>query len=80
MKHYNKEKKNKVNDFLLKACAKAMKAVPDVNASWMGSYIRNYDYVDINVRSSKFFRLINEIPFLILFFILILVIIKPEIN
>ena len=34
---------------------------------------------DINVRSSKFFRLINEIPFLILFFILILVIIKPEI-
>ena len=35
---------------------------------------------DINVRSSKFFRLINEIPFLILFFILILVIIKPEIN
>ena len=35
---------------------------------------------DINVRSSKFFRLLNEIPFLILFFILILVIIKPEIH
>ena len=38
-----------MNDFLLKASARAMKAVPDINASWMGSYIRNYDYVDINV-------------------------------
>jgi len=29
-------------------------------------------------KSSKFFRLINEIPFIILFLILILVIIKPD--
>jgi len=28
-------------------------------------------------RSSKYFRIINEVPFLILFFILILVIMKP---
>ena len=47
--HGNDELEVSVNDFLLKAAAKAMKAVPDVNASWMGSYIRNYDYVDINV-------------------------------
>ena len=49
----NDELEVSVNDFLLKACAKAMKAVPDVNASWMGSYIRNYDYVDINVVCSN---------------------------
>ena len=45
----NDELEVSVNDFLLKASARAMKAVPDINASWMGSYIRNYDYVDINV-------------------------------
>tara|TARA_B100001057_G_scaffold458079_1_gene506970 strand:+ start:1039 stop:1422 length:384 start_codon:yes stop_codon:yes gene_type:complete len=32
---------------------------------------------DIQKRTSKYFRIINEIPFLILFFILILVIMKP---
>lgn len=49
----NDELEVSVNDFLLKASARAMKAVPDVNASWMGSYIRNYDYVDINVVASN---------------------------
>ena len=38
-----------INDFILKAAAKAMKKVPEVNSSWMGSFIRSYDYVDINV-------------------------------
>ena len=33
---------------------------------------------DICKRSTRFFRLINEIPFLLLFFIIILVIIKPD--
>ena len=33
---------------------------------------------DICKRSARFFRLINEIPFLLLFFIIILVIIKPD--
>lgn len=32
---------------------------------------------DIQKRTSKYFRIINEIPFLILFFVLILVIMKP---
>ena len=33
---------------------------------------------DSNVKTSKYYRVINEVPFLIMFFILILVIIKPE--
>ena len=41
-----------VNDFVLKASAKAMKKVPEVNSSWMETFIRSYDYVDINVAVS----------------------------
>lgn len=38
-----------VNDFVLKASALAMRAVPEVNSSWMDTAIRQYDYVDISV-------------------------------
>lgn len=38
-----------VNDLILKAAAAAMKAVPSANASWMDSFVRVYDSVDINV-------------------------------
>ena len=38
-----------VNDLLMKAAAAAMKTVPAANASWMESFIRVYDSVDINV-------------------------------
>jgi pyruvate dehydrogenase E2 component (dihydrolipoamide acetyltransferase) len=38
-----------VHDFVLKASATAMDKVPDVNASWMDSFIRQYSYVDVNV-------------------------------
>jgi pyruvate dehydrogenase E2 component (dihydrolipoamide acetyltransferase) len=38
-----------VYEFLLKAAAAAMKAVPSANASWMDSVVRVYDSVDINV-------------------------------
>ena len=38
-----------VHDFVLKASASAMKKVPDVNASWMDSFIRQFSYVDVNV-------------------------------
>ena len=38
-----------VNDLLLKAAAAAMKTVPSANASWMDSFVRVYDSVDINV-------------------------------
>ena len=38
-----------VYDFLLKAAAKSMQAVPTANASWMDSVVRVYDHVDLNV-------------------------------
>lgn len=38
-----------VNDLLLKAAAAAMKTVPSANASWMDTFVRVYDSVDINV-------------------------------
>jgi pyruvate dehydrogenase E2 component (dihydrolipoamide acetyltransferase) len=38
-----------VNDLLMKAAATAMKTVPAANASWMGSFVRVYDSVDINI-------------------------------
>ena len=38
-----------VNDFIVKAAANAMKTVPSVNASWHGSFVRNYEKVDVNV-------------------------------
>jgi len=38
-----------VLDFLIKAAAVAIKQVPDVNASWMDTFIRRYDQVDINL-------------------------------
>ena len=38
-----------LNDLLLKAAACAMKTVPEANASWMDTFVRVYDNVDINV-------------------------------
>lgn len=38
-----------VQDFLVKAAAKAMTKVPVVNSHWMDSFVRRYDQVDINV-------------------------------
>lgn len=38
-----------VMDLLVKATAIAIRQVPDVNASWMDTFIRRYDQVDINV-------------------------------
>lgn len=38
-----------VLDFIVKAAATAMKQVPDVNGSWMESFVRRYEQVDINV-------------------------------
>jgi len=38
-----------VYEFIIKAAAKSMKAVPSANASWMESVVRLYDSVDINV-------------------------------
>ncbi|GIM11853.1 hypothetical protein Vretimale_15310 [Volvox reticuliferus] len=38
-----------VNDFVIKAAAKALKEVPGVNASWFPDFIRQYNNVDISV-------------------------------
>eukprot|EP01038_Epipyxis_sp_PR26KG_P009610 gene9610-12942_t len=40
-------------DFLIKAAALAMKKVPDVNASWMDTFVRKYEQVDINLMSGN---------------------------
>lgn len=38
-----------INDFVLKASAAAMNKVPDANSAWMDTFIRRFDFVDINV-------------------------------
>lgn len=43
------EYKLSFNDFVIKAAAKALKAVPEVNSEWRGEVIRRYHNVDINV-------------------------------
>ncbi|GHB80715.1 dihydrolipoamide acetyltransferase component of pyruvate dehydrogenase complex [Persicitalea jodogahamensis] len=37
------------NDFVVKACALALKKHPAVNSAWLGDKIRKYDYVNIGV-------------------------------
>lgn len=37
-----------VQDFLIKAAARAMSKVPEVNAAWMDSFVRKYDQVAEN--------------------------------
>jgi pyruvate dehydrogenase E2 component (dihydrolipoamide acetyltransferase) len=43
------EAKLGVYEIVIKAAAKAMKAVPSANASWMESVVRVYDSVDMNI-------------------------------
>lgn len=38
-----------VQDLLLKAAARAMEKVPEVNSSWRESFVRRYENVDINL-------------------------------
>eukprot|EP00510_Aplanochytrium_minuta_P004379 CAMPEP_0184021712 /NCGR_PEP_ID=MMETSP0954-20121128/10105_1 /TAXON_ID=627963 /ORGANISM="Aplanochytrium sp, Strain PBS07" /LENGTH=430 /DNA_ID=CAMNT_0026303811 /DNA_START=216 /DNA_END=1508 /DNA_ORIENTATION=+ len=38
-----------LNDFLIRAASIVMKRVPDVNAAWHETFIRKYNYCDINV-------------------------------
>lgn len=38
-----------MNDFIIKACAKALLDVPEVNSEWRGDIIRRYHSADINV-------------------------------
>ena len=41
-----------VNDFIIKACAMALKQVPEANASWMGDQIYQYHSADVAVAVS----------------------------
>lgn len=50
-----------VNDFIIKASALALRAVPKCNASFFDSFIREYDYVDISVAVSTPTGLITPI-------------------
>jgi pyruvate dehydrogenase E2 component (dihydrolipoamide acetyltransferase) len=45
----DKDKRLSVNDFIILACAKALKEVPTANASWTDSAIKLYNNVDISV-------------------------------
>lgn len=44
-----KPHKVSINDFIVKAVAQTLKDFPQVNASWMGKFIRQYDYIDVSV-------------------------------
>lgn len=50
-----------VNDFIIKASAAALKAVPTVNSSWTDEFVRQYKYVDISVAVSTDAGLITPI-------------------
>lgn len=45
----NGEYKITVNDYIIKAVARANMLCPEVNASWQGSFIRQYQTVDVSV-------------------------------
>jgi pyruvate dehydrogenase E2 component (dihydrolipoamide acetyltransferase) len=50
-----------INDFIVKACAVAMKAVPEVNSAWHGEFIRRYNNVDISIATATPTGLITPI-------------------
>lgn len=59
----NGEYKLSVNDFIIKASALAMAHVPEVNSSWMDTFIRQHHTVDISVAVSTDNGLITPIVF-----------------
>lgn len=58
-----KEQRLSVNDFIIKASALALKAVPEVNSTWMDTCIRQFEYVDISVAVMTPAGLITPIVF-----------------
>ncbi|RKP16661.1 hypothetical protein ROZALSC1DRAFT_17340, partial [Rozella allomycis CSF55] len=50
-----------VNDFIIKACASALKQHPDVNSSWQKDFIRQYKNADISIAVSTETGLITPI-------------------
>jgi len=55
--------KTSVNDFVIKACAKALVEVPVCNSSWSDEYIRQYSAADISVAVSTERGLLTPIIF-----------------
>ena len=56
-----KPQKLSINDFIIKAAALTLRQFPQVNASWMGTKIRQYDYIDVSVAVSTESGLITPI-------------------
>ncbi|KXN73550.1 pyruvate dehydrogenase [Conidiobolus coronatus NRRL 28638] len=50
-----------VNDFVVKASSIALKAVPEVNSSWQGEFIRQYHNTDISIAAATPAGLITPI-------------------
>ena len=63
LNHNGQDFKLSVNDFLIKASALAMNAVPEVNSSWMETFIRQHHSVDVSVAVSTDGGLITPIVF-----------------
>ncbi|CCW66908.1 unnamed protein product [Phytomonas sp. Hart1] len=59
----NGEYKITVNDYIIKAVARANMLTPEVNASWQGSVIRQYHTVDVSVAVATPSGLITPIIF-----------------
>ncbi|BES88101.1 acetyltransferase component of pyruvate dehydrogenase [Nesidiocoris tenuis] len=59
----NEKVKLSVNDFVIKATALASLKVKEANSAWMGSYIRQYNGVDVSVAVSTPRGLITPIVF-----------------
>jgi pyruvate dehydrogenase E2 component (dihydrolipoamide acetyltransferase) len=55
--------KTSVNDYVIKACAKALKEVPVCNSSWNDEYTRQYDACDISVAVNTDKGLLTPIVF-----------------
>ena len=60
-KSISKPQKLSINDFIIKAVALTLRQFPQVNASWMGTKIRQYDYIDVSVAVSTESGLITPI-------------------
>ena len=62
-KTHKGELKLSPNDFVIKASALALREVPEVNSSWMDTFIRRNHNIDISVAVSTDGGLITPIVF-----------------
>jgi len=57
------EMKTSVNDYVIKACAKALLEVPECNSQWTDDYIRQFSAADVSVAVSTDKGLLTPIVF-----------------